>query len=43
MTDTCQYCHTEIMKVGDLWYRKRTADINGYCPSPDSPDDRHRP
>ena len=43
MTDSCQYCHAEIMKVGDRWYRKRTADINGHCPSPDSPDDRHRP
>jgi hypothetical protein len=29
------------MRVGSLWYKKRTADINGFCPA--SPDDLHRP
>jgi hypothetical protein len=41
VTGTCCYCGAEIMKTGDRWYNKRTADINGYCPK--SPDDLHSP
>ncbi len=37
----CQYCGTEIMLVGSVWYKLRTADINGFCPA--SPDDLHSP
>ena len=41
MTGTCCYCGAEIMKTGDRWYNKRTADVNGYCPK--SQDDLHSP
>ena len=38
----CRYCGVEIMLVGVLWYMRRAADINGFCPkSPD--DDLHHP
>jgi hypothetical protein len=37
----CQYCGVEIMYVGTLWYMRRAADINGFCPK--SPDDLHHP
>jgi hypothetical protein len=41
MTDTCHYCGAEIMLVGSRWYKKRTADVNGYCSN--SPYDLHSP
>jgi hypothetical protein len=34
---TCRYCGVEIMFVGTLWLKRRTADVNGFCPN--SPDD----
>jgi hypothetical protein len=41
MTGTCRWCGIEIMKVGEIWYLKRAADINGFCPN--SPTDLHSP
>lgn len=42
MTDTCYYCGIEIMKSGNRWYNKRTADITGLChQNPDG--DYHTP
>jgi hypothetical protein len=37
----CCWCGVEIMLVGSVWYKTRTADINGFCPV--SPDDTHCP
>lgn len=33
-SQVCRYCGTEIMKVGQIWYKLRVADINGICPLP---------
>lgn len=41
MAETCHYCGAEVMLAGNRWYKKRVADINGYCLN--SPDDLHSP
>ena len=37
----CVFCGADIMHTGDLWYKARVADVNGFCPK--SPDDLHHP